>query len=266
VRSRDVISCHVKATSCELQPCWSSNAPKTRFIRLLQPLPGKFRSNDVISGSLSVTWGDVTSFPVTWWPPPASYSPAGAQTYQKLDIRLLQPLRGDFRSNDVISGSLSVTWDRMTSFPVTWLPPPASYSPGGAQTFQILYFYAFHSYLQVTSRQIMSSVSLPVTWGHVTSFPITWLPPLASNRLVGLKRTQNSTYVFYSHFQVTSRQMMSPLGHFRWREARDVISCHVNATSCELQPCRSSNVPKTRLIRLLQPLPGDFVSNDITCG
>ena len=52
-------------------------------------------------------------------------------------------------------------------------------------------------------------------------------------------------YAFYSHFQVTSGQMTSVLGHFQSREVTDVIPCHVTATSCKLQPCRSSNVPKT---------------------
>ena len=34
-------------------------------------------------------------------------------------IGLLQPLQGDFRSNNVTSGSLSVTWRHVRSFPVT---------------------------------------------------------------------------------------------------------------------------------------------------
>ena len=52
--------------------------------------------------------GDMTSFSVTWLPPLASYSPVGAQTYPKLTA-LLRPLIGDFRSNEVTSGSLPVT-------------------------------------------------------------------------------------------------------------------------------------------------------------
>jgi len=71
VRSDDVISCHVTDT-CDLQPCRSWNVHKTRLTGLLQPLPGDFRSNDIPSGSLPVTWGDMTSFPVTLLPPPAS--------------------------------------------------------------------------------------------------------------------------------------------------------------------------------------------------
>ena len=55
VRARDVISCNMTATSCELQPCRSSNVHKTQVFNLLQPLPGDFRSNDVIFGPLLVT-------------------------------------------------------------------------------------------------------------------------------------------------------------------------------------------------------------------
>ena len=138
-------------------------------------LPGHFRSR-----------GHVTSFPVTWLPPPASYSPVGAQTYPKLDLlafyshfqvtsSLMTPLPGHLRSLPV-----------MFAFPVTWLLPLASYSPVGAQTYPKLDLYAFNSHFQVTSYQIR-------------------------------------------HFRVTS-------GYFR---SRYVISCHVAATSCELQPCRS---------------------------
>ena len=49
----------------------------------------------------------------------------------------------------------------------------------------------------------------------------------------------------YSHFQVTSielRHFRVTCGHVR---SCDIISCHVTATSCELQSGRSSNVPKT---------------------
>ena len=68
---------------------------------------------------------------------------------------------------------------------------------------------------------------------------------------------------FYSHFQVTSCLMTALPGHFR---SHDAISYHVTATSSKLQLCRSSNVPKTSLVRLLRPLPGDFRSNNVTSG
>jgi len=68
----------------------------------------------------------------------------------------------------------------------------------------------------------------------------------------------------YNHFQVTSGQMTSLLvnsGHLR---SRDVISCHVTASYCELQRCRKWNVQYTRVFGLLQPIPGDFRSNHVT--
>jgi len=157
-RSRDVNSCAVTATSCELQPWRNSNLHKTRVSGLLQPLPGDFQSNDITSWSLPVTWNHVTSFPVTWLPPPASYSLVGAQT-QNPSLR---------------PSTASCRW-------------------------------------------------LPVKW---------------------------------CHFRVTSSHVRSC----------DVISCHVTATSCKLQHSRSSNVHKTRVLGLLQPLPGDFRSNDVTSG
>jgi len=81
--SRDVIYCHVTATSCELQPCRSSNALKTRVFGLFLPLPGDFRWNDVTCELLPAAPGHDTSFPVTWLPPPVSYSPVRAQMYTK---------------------------------------------------------------------------------------------------------------------------------------------------------------------------------------
>jgi len=74
LRSRDVISCHVTASSGELQPCRKWNVQYTWVFGLLQQLPGDFRSNDVTSGSLPVTCSHMTPFPVTWLPPPASYN------------------------------------------------------------------------------------------------------------------------------------------------------------------------------------------------
>jgi len=74
--------------------------------------------------------------------------------------------------------------------------------------------------------------------------------------------TKLDLQAFYSHIEMTSCQMTSHLGPFDDVRSRD-ISCHVTATSCDLQSGRISNVHKTRLIGLLQPLPGDFRSNDV---
>jgi len=216
----------VTASSCELQPCRNSNAQYTPVSGLLQPLPGVFRSNDVTSGSLPVTWGHVTSFFVTWLPSPATYSLVG-QThsirqfpgfyslfqvtsgqmtslpghFRSLEVTwrnflswtafscdlqpcrsnaqdtpvsgLLQSLPGNFRSNDITSGSLTVTWGRVTSFPVTWLPPPASYSLVKSQTHSIRQFSGFYSHFQVTSGQMTSHPRHfrwpEVTWCHFLS-------------------------------------------------------------------------------------------------
>jgi len=112
LRSRDVISCHVKASSCELQPCRKWNALYTQDFVLLQPLPGEFRWNDVTSGSLSVTWGHVTAFPVTWLPAPGSYSLVESETddihqssaccsYFQVTSGEIKSLPGHFRSAEV---------------------------------------------------------------------------------------------------------------------------------------------------------------------
>jgi len=109
--------------------------------------------------------------------------------------------------------------------------------------------------------------SLSVTWGHVTSFPVTWLPPHASYNLLWYQthsvcRFRPSTAtsrwlpVKWRHFQVTSDHLRS----------RDVISCHVTVSSCELQPCMKSSTQCMTVFGLLQPLPGDFRSNDVTFG
>jgi len=113
VRSRDVISCHVTATSCELQPCRSSNVYKTQVDGLIQQLPGHFRSNYFTSGSFVITWGHVRSFPATWWLHSASFSPVGAQTYPnstyKPSTATSRWLPVKWRHFRVISGHV-VTW------------------------------------------------------------------------------------------------------------------------------------------------------------
>jgi len=47
---------------------------------------------------------------------------------QNSTYRFLHPFPGDFRSNEVTSGSLPVMWGHATSFPVTRRPPPMSYT------------------------------------------------------------------------------------------------------------------------------------------
>jgi len=252
LRSRD-ISCHVTASSCELQPCRKSNAHYMQVVGLLHPLSGDFRWNKVTSGSLPVTWGLVTSFSVTWLPPPTSYSLVGSQTH---NIRQFSAFYSHFQvasGQMTTSAPLPVTWDHVTSFPVTWLPLPASQSLVGSQTTLYASFRpstAYSRWLPVKWRQLWITSghlrSRDVISCHVTWFPVTWLPPPASYSLVGNQTHSIRQFsAFYSHFQVTSGQITSLPGHLRLPEVGDVISCHVIADSCEEQPCRKSNAQYT---------------------
>jgi len=239
LRSSD-ISCYVTATSFELQPCRKSNEQYTPVFGLLQPLPGDFRSNDVTSGSLPVTWGDVTSFchvtasscevqPCRKWN--ARYAPV---------FSLLQPLQvtsgqmtslpGHFRSSEVTS-RLFLSCDCLLPNLQTCRKWNTLYMP----VFGLLQPLPgdFRSN-DVTSRP------LPVTWGHLLSFPVTWRPPPASYCFVRRQTHCICQFsAFYSHFALISGQMTSPPGHFGQLRSRDVIYCHVIASSCELTPCRS---------------------------
>jgi len=182
---------------------------------------------------------------------------------------LLQPLPGDFRWNNITPESLLVVPGHVTSFPVTSLPPPASYSPVVPKRTQTPGCRVV-GHLQPLEGDFrwnyVTCGSLPVATGHVT-FPVTWLPPRASYSSVEAQTyTKHEFSAFYSHLQMTSGEMTSlPVTSGRaW--SRDAIFCHVTAFSCELQPCRSSNVHKTRAVGLLQLLAGHFRWNDITSG
>jgi len=183
-------------------------------------------------------------------------------------LGFLQPLPGDFRANDVTSESLLVTWGHVTSFPITWPPPPASYSLVGSQTDSIRQFSAFYSHFQLTSGQMTSLPghfrSLEVTWRHFTSRDGLLLRATA---LQEVKHTVHASFqpstatsrwlpVKWRHFWVTS-------GHLR---SQNVIFCHVTASSCELEPCKKLNAQYTPVFGLLQPLPVDFRSNDLLPG
>jgi len=163
-----VISCHVTATSCEWQPCRSSNIPKSRITGLLQPLPGDFRSNDVTSRSLQVrevTWHLFLS--VTAASCELKLCKNSNVTKTRL-IGLPQPLSGDFRSNYVTSGSLPVTWGHVTSYSVTWRPPAASYSPFKGQSTQTRLIRLLQPLPGYFRSNDLTPGSLPVTWSHVT--------------------------------------------------------------------------------------------------
>ena len=166
MRSCDIISCHVTAASCELQPCRSSYASKTPAISLLQPLPVDFRPNNATSGLLPVTWRHVRSFCHMIATSCELQLCRSSNVHKTRVFGLVQPFAGDIRWNDVPFGTLPVTWTHITSFLVTWLPPPASYSPVGAQLYPKPEFSTFHSPFQLTSGEM---TSLRVTSGHFRS-------------------------------------------------------------------------------------------------
>jgi len=145
---------------------------------------------------------------------------------------LIQPLPGDFRSNNVTSGSLPVTLGHVTSFPVRWLPPTASYSIAGSEMYSIRKFLAFYSHFQVTSGPLTSLL------GHFQSPDITWRHFLSGDcnllRATALQEVNaQNTRVFgllqplLGEFQ--SKDVTS--GHLR---SRDISFCHGNASYCEL--------------------------------
>jgi len=268
LRSHDVISCHLTASSCELRPCRKWNVLYTPVFGLLHPLPGDFRSNDVTFGSLTVIWGHVTSFPVTWLPPPASYGFVRSEMYSVLQFLAFyshfQVISGQLTSPRVTSGHLrsrDVISCHVTSSSCE-LQPCRKWNVQYTPVFGILQPLPG----DFRSNDITSG-SLPVTWGHVTSLLATWLPLPASYSLVGNEMYSIRLFsAFYSHFQgllVKWRPFQFTLSDLR---SRDVTSCHLTASSCELQPCRKWNVQYTQVFGLLQALPCDFRSNDNTSG
>jgi len=265
LRSRDVISCHVIAYSCELHACRKWNVQYTPVFGLLQPLPGDFRSNHVTSGSLSVTWRHFlsrdclllrvtalyevkctvyTSFrPFTatsrWRPVKLRHFLVTSGHLRWRDVischvtasscelhpcrkwnaqytpvfGLLQPLPCDFRSNDVTSGHLR------SHYVISCYVTASSGELQPCRKWNVQYTPVF-GLLQPLPGDLRSnyvtSGSFPVIWGHVTSLPVTWLPPPASCSLVGSEMYTICQFsVFYSFFQVTSGQMTSLPGHFR---------------------------------------------------
>jgi len=166
----DIISCHVIASSCELQPCRKWKVQCTRVFAHLQPLTGDFRSNFVTSGSLPVAWGHLTSFLATWLPPPASYSVLESEMYSICEFWPTTATSRWLPVNYVTSGALPVTIDHVKSFPVMWLPPAASDRLVKSEMYSIRVFLAFYSHFQVTSGQITSLPgdfrSPEVTWRH----------------------------------------------------------------------------------------------------
>jgi len=184
LRSRDVISCLVTASSCKLQLC------RKRSVQYTQ-VSAFYRHFKVTSGQMT---------------------------------------------------SLLVTWDYVTSFPVTWQFPPASYSLVGSEMYNVREFLAFYSHFLVTSGQM---TSLPGHFCHLRSRAVNFCQVTASHAIYSL--VGNEVYsireflAFYSHFVVTSvqwRQFWVTFGRLR---SRDVLSSHVTASFCKQPPCRKWN-------------------------
>jgi len=233
LRSRDLISCHVTA-SCEIQLCRKSNIQYVSFwlsTATSRWLPVKWRH-------FRASLGNRRSRELHFLSRDCLFLRASLVGSEMCSICQFSDLYSYFQ---VTSGSLPVTWDHLTSFPVTWLPPPASYSLVVYEMYSVCLFSAFYSYFQVTSDQMTSlpdhippsevtwrlschvtascklqlcrksnvlymsvfgilqplpcdyqsndinSGSVWVTWGHVMSFPVTWLPRPASYILVKSK-------------------------------------------------------------------------------
>jgi len=264
----------VTASSCKLQPCrkwniqYTSFQPSTAYSRWL---PVKWRHFWFTFGHLRSC--DIISSHVT-------SSCCELQPCRKWNVQytwvfcLLQPLPDGFWSNDITSGSFPVTREHVMSFYATWLPSTASYSLVRSEIYSIREFSAFYipfrwlsdkwRHFWVTSCHQRSR---DVISCYVTSFPVTWRLLLWATALQEVKCTVHAGFRLYTatsrwltvkwhHLRVTSSQLRS----------RDVISCHVTASYCELQHCRKWNVQHTRVFGFRQPLPGDFRSNDVTSG
>jgi len=163
-----VISCHVTASSCELQPCRKSNAQYTQVFGLLHPLPHDFRQ--------------MTSLPGQFWSPKATWRHFLSCDCLFLRAIALQEVKrtvyASFRPSTATARWLPVKWRhfRITSrhlrscnvISCHVLPPPASYSFVGSQMHSIRKLSVFYIHFQVTSGQM---TSLP---GHFPSPEVTW--------------------------------------------------------------------------------------------
>jgi len=195
--SCDVLSCHVTAFFRKLQPCRKSNTQYTTVFGLLQPLPGDFRSNDVTSESLPVTWGHVTSYPVTWLPLPARYSLVGSQMHS---IRKFSIFYIHFQ---VTSGQMSSLPSHFRSSELTWRHFPSrdclflQAKPCRKINAQYTPVFGLPQPLPGGFRwNDATSGSLPVTWSHLKSrdaISCMWLSFSASNSLVGSFRLSTAT-------------------------------------------------------------------------
>jgi len=155
LRSLDVISCDVTASSCGLHSCRKSNAPKTRLFGNLQPPLGDFCSHDITSGSLChQKLRDISCElqPCSKW-----------NATKTLVCGPLQPIPGNFWSNYVTSRLFSVTWGPVASFPdVT------------AYTCELQPCRKSNVRKTPVSPSTATSRWLPVKWRHFRLPELTW--------------------------------------------------------------------------------------------
>jgi len=208
--SCDIISCHMTATSCELQPYRSSNIPQTEVFGLLQSLPGDFRWNDTTYRTLPVRWGHIILSCDCHLP----------------RVTALQELK---RTQDV---SFRLSTGTSGWLPVKWRHFRVASSHVGSRD-------VIFCDMTATSCELQPCRSSNVLQNR------SFRPSTATSRWLPVK---------WHHFQVS-------YGHVGSHDAS-----HGTATSCKLQPCKGSNIPKTRVFCLLQPLPGDFWWIDVTSG
>jgi len=245
--SRDVISYHVTESSIELQP-WSKGSVQYTRVFDLQPLPGDLRSSYVNSGSLPVAWNHITSFPVLWLPPPATYSFVVSEKRSSIRDFLtyshflmwsgqMTSLPGQFRLPEI-------TWSHCLSRDCLFLQATALYEAKCT-------VYASFGLPQPLSGDFQSNDvtfgTLPVTLGYMTSFPITSLPP-ASYSFVG---SEMFSIRVFGHLHPLPGDFRSNYVTFCLLRSHDLISCHVTAFSCALHLCSKWNVQYTGVFGFL---------------
>jgi len=167
LRSRDIIFCHVTASSCEPQLCKKWNVQYTQDFGLLQPLPGDFRSNEWLPchfQSPEFTWRHfpsrdflllrTTALLEVKWIVYAGFWPSTATSrWLPVKWRHLRVTSGHLRSRAVISCHVSASSCELRLV--------------GSEMYSIRKCLAFYSYFLVTSGQMMS---LP---GHFWSPEVT---------------------------------------------------------------------------------------------
>jgi len=177
--------------------------PKHKFLAFYSPFC-HFRSNDFISGSRPVTWGHLISFPVMWLTPAASCRTVGGNACPKASFR---PCTASSRSLLFKWLHFGVTSGHVTSVLVMWLPPPASYSPVGAERHPNS---SFRPSTATSRLSLEKGRHFQVSYGHVRSCDVifchvTAICEFQTSRSWNKPKTQD--LAFCSHFQVTSGQM-----------------------------------------------------------